>query len=258
MAAIRSVVRWGLIGFSFFVFLLLSIALVVSSAAALFLEARRTARDGSIKNLHSLYIGLAYVILVVVSLIFFAKRRRDVHIKLSKIPRKHVAIRREDVPKTVHKFISEEYLRSAAILYASQPVDGHQDGWGDPGTDFEGIRFRRRLLDTVVEVDEAARAIVPRLLPIRPHTRVLHHLRALTPLIPVDESGSSCLRRYDSVIEFARHARREPTEEEFVRGLQAASDLVTIFRSYDPYRAEDDDEQERSQEGSPAPRTFSF
>ncbi|KZW02714.1 hypothetical protein EXIGLDRAFT_419726 [Exidia glandulosa HHB12029] len=229
---IRSVVRWGLITISFLFFILVALALVVASAAALLYESKRRAADRRIDNLKTLYIGIAYVLLAVVSLVYFAVRRRDVQRKLGGIPRMHIATRQGDVPKSVHKYIANEYLRSAAILYASQPANGHQDGWGDPGTEYAGVRFRRAILDSVVQVDEAARTIVPRLQPIRPHARVLHHLRALAPLIPVDESGGSCLRRYDAIVEFAKYGKREMALEEYVEGIKAAEEVVRV--SYVP------------------------
>lgn len=49
----------------------------------------------------------------------------------------------------MHNFIEQEFLRSCAIAYASLPKVAHRDGWGAPGTKYDGVRFRTAILDTV-------------------------------------------------------------------------------------------------------------
>lgn len=51
--------------------------------------------------------------------------------------------------QVVHNFIEHEFLRSCTIAFASLPKMSHQEGWGAPGTKYEGIRFRTAILDTV-------------------------------------------------------------------------------------------------------------
>ena len=47
------------------------------------------------------------------------------------------------------QYIQQEYTRACLIAYESRPKGGFQEGWGQPGTKFEGIRFRTSLLDTI-------------------------------------------------------------------------------------------------------------
>ncbi|KAF7791924.1 hypothetical protein EIP86_002950 [Pleurotus ostreatoroseus] len=58
---------------------------------------------------------------------------------------------------------------------------------------------------------------------------MLHHFRFLLPLLPRDEDGLSPLHYYDSVIQLARHASREPTEAEFRLGIEAASQIKKVL-----------------------------
>lgn len=52
---------------------------------------------------------------------------------------------------------------------------------------------------------------------------MLHHFRFIQPLLPLDELGLSPLSFYDSAIQLARHKEREPTEAEYVTGMEAAA-----------------------------------
>jgi hypothetical protein len=112
------------------------------------------------------------------------------------------------------------------------------------GTDYDGIRFRRVLLDTVKEigqyeglckislasnlsipVDTLAHLIVPSHPILKPHTRIVHHFRFIVSLLPTDEDGISFLHYYDSAIQLARTSWREPTEKEFEVGMEAANKI---------------------------------
>ncbi|KAH7104219.1 hypothetical protein BKA62DRAFT_498597 [Auriculariales sp. MPI-PUGE-AT-0066] len=240
----RSIVRWGLIGISYIFLVLVALLLIVATAAALLLEAKRRSRDATIDNLKALYIGLGYVILAVATLTLFIVRGREIRNKLARIPQNHVAIREEDVPKSVHVFISHEYLRCAAILAASQPTNGNHEGWGEIGTEYEGIRLRRRLLDTIHELNAAVLFLLPSYPPIRPTTRIAEHLRQLEGiLVQRNKRAISSLVEYDSIIEFARYAQREPTMDEFLRGMRAANDLIETLRTYEPTEEPEPEEQ---------------
>ena len=108
------------------------------------------------------------------------------------------------------------------------------------GTEHYGIRFRRALLDTIADIggfyvvilrliltDEDAKAhlVIPSHPPLKPHARMLHHFRFILPLLPKDEDGLTPLHYYDSAIQLARTSNREPTEGEFLIGLQAANEI---------------------------------
>lgn len=57
----------------------------------------------------------------------------------------------EQVQKA-HRFIQQEYTRACLIAYESRPKDGFQEGWGRPGTNYQGVRLRTALLDTVRDI----------------------------------------------------------------------------------------------------------
>ena len=107
------------------------------------------------------------------------------------------------------------------------------------------MRFRTTLLDTVrvigkvsprtspsrvlpdkaTTTDALAHLIIPRHPALRPHARMLHHFRFILPLLPRDEDGLTPLHYYDSAVQLARHASREPTESEFIVGMNAAAEI---------------------------------
>ncbi|KAF7436998.1 hypothetical protein PC9H_003832 [Pleurotus ostreatus] len=97
------------------------------------------------------------------------------------------------------------------------------------GTKYEGIRFRRVLLDTIPQIDELARAVIPSHPAMKPHARMLHHFRFILPLLPSitsEEENISFLHYYDSAIQIVRNSSREPTEAEFELGMQAAQEII--------------------------------
>jgi len=74
-----------------------------------------------------------------------------------------------------------------------------------------------------------ARLLIPSLPPLRPNDRLSHHFRFIAPLIPTDEEGRSPLHYYDSAIQLARQADREPTEREFEVGIAAADEIKRVL-----------------------------
>ena len=144
--------------------------------------------------------------------------------------------------QSVYQFIQQEYTRACLITYESRPKGGFQEGWGRPGTNLEGVRFRTALLDTVREIgaftctfplhpislssaDKLAHLVIPRHPPLGPQARMLQHFRFIVPLLNVDDDGLTPLQYYDSAIQLARHAAREPTEHEYLVGMAAATEI---------------------------------
>ena len=149
--------------------------------------------------------------------------------------------------------MQQEYTRACLIAYESRPKDGFQDGWGSPDTSLQCIPFRTSLLDTVRTIgksrtlllkpacpsnplgtcacsrDRLAHAVIPRHPPMRPHARMLHHFRFILPLLSKDEDGLTPLHYYDSAIQLARHASREPTEQEYIVGMRAAKEIQDMY-----------------------------
>ena len=89
--------------------------------------------------------------------------------------------------------------------------------------------FRRGRGASFPTLDAQARLLIPSLPPLRPNDRLSHHFRFIAPLIPTDEEGRSPLHYYDSAIQLARQADREPTEREFVVGVAAADEIKRMY-----------------------------
>lgn len=78
-------------------------------------------------------------------------------------------------------------------------------------------------------LDAQARLLIPSLPHLRPNDRLSHHFRFIAPLIPTDEEGRSPLHYYDSAIQLARQADREPTERVFEVGIAAADEIKRVY-----------------------------
>ncbi|KAF8225014.1 hypothetical protein L208DRAFT_1368619 [Tricholoma matsutake] len=212
---------------SYLLLLLTTLAAVGLSCFALLSQAVRTAPNQSwTNNINALVIGASYAIVVVVSLLYCVKRRIAVRMKLQKISKADRTIRKADLPHSVYKYISQEYVRACLVSYESLPKDAHHEGWGKPGTKYSGIAFRRVLLDTIWDIDTLAHTIIPTHPTLKPHTRMLHHFRFLLPLLPVDEDGLTPLHYYDSAIQLARHSNVELSEHEFEIGMASMGDIL--------------------------------
>ena len=125
-----------------------------------------------------------------------------------------------------------------------------------PGTQYEGIQFRRSLLDTIpvvgeelelgpkrfvfshlfarlflvtgLRLDKLAHQVIPHHPVLRPHVRMLHHFRFILPLWPKDGDGLTPLHYYDSGIQSARNSGEEPTEVEYIRSMSAAREIKRV------------------------------
>ncbi|KAJ7900043.1 hypothetical protein B0H14DRAFT_2672028 [Mycena olivaceomarginata] len=212
-------------------FLILTIIFVGLSCVALLAQAVRHAptRDWT-RNVNALVIGVSYATVLVISLLFCVKRRLAVRIRLQRISKAYTIIRRGDVPNSVHEYMTQEYMRTCLVSRESLPTDVFHPGWGRPGTKYEGVRFRRALLDTIPEIDALAHAVIPAHPPLKPHARMLHHFRFIVPLLNSntddEDEEFTPLHYYDSAIQLARNAAEEPTEEEFLLGMQAADEIL--------------------------------
>jgi len=152
-----------------------------------------------------------------------------VRLKLQRISKTYI-IGKDDLPNSVHKHVTHEYVRTCLVSYDSLPQEVYHDGWGRPGTKYAGVRFRRALLDTIPRIDALAHQIIPLHPTLKPHARMLHHFRFLMPLLPKDEDGLTPLHYYDSAVQVARNFSsgregEEMTEEEFEVGMRAADGI---------------------------------
>ncbi|KAF7339713.1 Fruiting body protein SC7 [Mycena sanguinolenta] len=191
-------------------FLLLTIIFTGISCVALLAQAVRHAPSRTWKNnVNALVIGVSYATVLVISLLFCVKRRLAVRMRLQRISKAYTIIRRGDVPNSVHEYMSQEYMRTCLVSHESVPTDTFHPGWGRP--------------------DALAHAVIPAHPQLKPHARMLHHFRFILPLLNSstddDDEEFTPLHYYDSAIQLARNAAEEPTEEEFLIGMQAADDI---------------------------------
>ncbi|KAF8523140.1 hypothetical protein BU17DRAFT_86293 [Hysterangium stoloniferum] len=173
------------------------------------------------KNWKAWFILGCYAALALVSLMMTGRRARVLALKLKRIPQKD-----DYAPSVVKLFIQDEFWRTATIAYVSQPKGTKQKGWGSLGSPYDGVRFRRMILDTVPVIDAQARLIVPRLPILRPHIRMAQHLRALAALFPPERV--SCVEKYDTAVQMARYSDQEPSEIDFDLGMRAYQDIVDM------------------------------
>jgi len=205
---------------------LITIVAAGLSCTALLAQAVRTSKNQSwAGNVNVLFIGVSYVVVLVVSLLYCVKRRIAVRLKLQRISKSYKTIGRSDLPAPVHKYINQEYVRACLVSYESLPKDAFHAGWGRPGTKYSGIRFRRTLLDTIPVIDALAHVIIPNHPTSKPHARMWHHFRFIRPLLPIDEDGLTPLHYYDSAVHLARISGSELSESEFEIGMRAATEI---------------------------------
>ncbi|EIW86553.1 hypothetical protein CONPUDRAFT_114994 [Coniophora puteana RWD-64-598 SS2] len=215
---------------SYAAIVIITACFLVISYGALFSQAVRTSPRQTWKNNWSvLTTGATYIVVLLISIVLCVKRRITIARKMQRVSKAHTGLNKRDIPKPVHDYIMEEYARSCLITYECQPKNTVHLGWGRLGTKYSGMRFRRTLLDTIADIDNRARLVIPSHPVLKPHARILHHFRFILPLLPKDEDGLTALHYYDSAIQLARISEQELTEEEFETGMRAASDIQQIL-----------------------------
>ncbi|KAG8905325.1 hypothetical protein FRB99_000206 [Tulasnella sp. 403] len=150
--------------------------------------------------------------------------------RLKTIPKPYVPIKEGDIPKAVADLVLEEYTRSCITVAVSRPQRAHHPGWGTPGSQYEGIRFRNAILDTIADVDKLARTFLPDLPPLRPHRPMIDHLKRLDFVLL--QNDSTRLRTYHSLVEQARYDEEEPTEADWEKCQEVVGQLRSILKFY--------------------------
>jgi len=106
-------------------------------------QAVRTSRRSSFRNNTDVsIITIAYSLVLFVSLAFCLKRRISMFRKLHRLSRGRVALRKGDIPRHVHEFVTQEYSRSCLISFESLPKmrtgrDGAGQALGGAGSAFD-------------------------------------------------------------------------------------------------------------------------
>ncbi|KAH8102592.1 hypothetical protein BXZ70DRAFT_929169 [Cristinia sonorae] len=200
---------------------------VCLSCVALLSQAVRSSTHQSWKqNFNAAIIGGTYAAVAMASIGFCLKRRIAIHRRLQRISKESRTLERGDVPRSVWRYMQQEYARACLVTFEAEPKAAVQQGWGKPGTPYEGVQYRSTLLRTIRDIDKLAHAVIPRHPPLRPHDRMLHHFRFILPLFTKDEEGLTPLHYYDSAVQLVRHSSREPTEAEFIIGMKAVEEIT--------------------------------
>ncbi|KAH0590519.1 hypothetical protein H2248_000666 [Termitomyces sp. 'cryptogamus'] len=214
-----------------FIYVFLVLVTIVAaglSCSALLSQAVRTSPTESWKdNINALVIGASYAVVLVASLFYCVKRRVAMQLRIQRISKSNKSFVRSDMPNVVQKYVAQEYIRACLVSYESLPRDAFHEGWGRPGTRYSDVCFRRKLLDTIPNIDELAHIVIPTHPAARPHARMLHHFRFILPLLPVDEDGLTPLHYYDSAVQLARNGGTGALgEQEFEIGMRAADGIL--------------------------------
>ncbi|KAI3621996.1 hypothetical protein WG66_015494 [Moniliophthora roreri] len=84
-------------------------------------------------------------------------------------------------------------------------------------------------INSLHSADALVHLVIPTHPFLKPHDRMLHHFRFILPLLGSDEDELTPLHYYDSAIQLARTAHREPTEHEFELGMEMAEAIKQIL-----------------------------
>ncbi|KAG8838856.1 hypothetical protein FRB91_007365 [Serendipita sp. 411] len=160
--------------------------------------------------------------------------------RVQRIPRSSVIFKRDDAPSSVSNLVQIEYLRTCSIAHLSQPTTGYQPGWGSPGTRFSGINFKRSFLDTVDQIDSAARDILPSLPPLPHPFRLSAHLAPLLRILP---EGAPLAHQIDSLLQIVFYAGEEDENEFFNLDASKTGYFASISHNNGYYKDENTDQR---------------
>jgi hypothetical protein len=146
--------------------------------------------------------------------------------------------------QNIYREVASEYTRGAMIVSACQPTGRSLPGWGDPQSDYAGIRFRTAILQTVsvlekavpvdnflghTETDKAPSHPIPS--SRSPRVSLLAKYIPLTqgedPILP--KSLRPLLLLYETHLENARWRHREPEQKDYEDCLRIVAVLVDVL-----------------------------
>ncbi|CAE6467847.1 unnamed protein product [Rhizoctonia solani] len=189
---------------SFVFFVILTGLAVVASGVSIVVQARLP--KGVVANWNVLIVVGSYVALAFISCAIWIRRRRQAAKRLRSIPKAYIPIKDGDVPKHVVKLVATEYDRAACIAYVSLPKGAEHPGWGAPGTEFEGISFRREIPATFQSIAATAQKLLPSLPAPSPFVRPAAYLLPLSRLVKmVNEAAWEDVERYSELVERCRY-----------------------------------------------------
>ncbi|GMK59718.1 hypothetical protein CspeluHIS016_0803240 [Cutaneotrichosporon spelunceum] len=217
-------IRSALYHTSFTIFILILAALLMGSAWGLGEQAWRTDHQ---RRWNLFAMVAAYAAVVVISLFHIGSRLASVRRSLNTMPKPYIPTKAMDLRKKVATHIATEYSRTAMIAHISQATAGMHEGWGRPGTKWEGIHYRTFILDTLPEM----RVLLLGDTPSRPNDLVAL-IAAASRIDPPQRPGEPStlelfVASYVDILQRARYQRAEPTEKE----AGAAEKIVAFVRN---------------------------
>ncbi|CUA70518.1 hypothetical protein RSOLAG22IIIB_08933 [Rhizoctonia solani] len=212
---------------SFVFFVIVTGLAVVASGLSIVVQARLP--KGVVANWNVLIVVGSYVALALISCIIWIRRRRQAVKRLRSIPKAYIPIKDGDVPKHVVKLVATEYDRAACIAYVSLPKGAQHPGWGAPGTEFEGISFRREIPATFQSLAATAQKLLPSLPAPSPFVRPAAYLLPLSRLVKmVRESAWDDVERYSELVERCRYGG-PPSAEMYREARECVQRIEEVF-----------------------------
>ncbi|KAB5588611.1 hypothetical protein CTheo_7951 [Ceratobasidium theobromae] len=212
---------------SFVFFVILTGLAVVASGISIVVQARLP--KGIVANWNVFIVVGSYVALALISAIIWISRRRQSAKRLRAIPKAYIPIKDGDVPKDVVRLVATEYDRAACIAYVSLPKGAKHPGWGAPGTEFEGMSFRREIPATFRTIATAAQKLLPSLPAPSPFVRPAAYLLPLSRLVKmVNESAWDDVERYSELVELCRYGG-PPSAEMYREARDCVTRIESVF-----------------------------
>ncbi|WVW84336.1 hypothetical protein I302_106370 [Kwoniella bestiolae CBS 10118] len=220
---------------SFYLFILITAALLVASAFSI---GEQAWRNGGQRKWNIFVMVAAYVALGIISVLHVWSRVLSVKRILRTMPKPYIPTKQVDLPKTVAKHIATEYSRTAVIAHISQATTGQQEGWGRPGTKWEDKHFRTYILSTI---------------PIMRQTLAPTSIASPLSLQPLLDASSSIndngairlfVNSYAKIIDRARYGRKEPSQAD-AEAVEKVVEVVLLTLEVKRRREKDKDPSAR-------------
>ncbi|CEG70366.1 hypothetical protein RMATCC62417_06278 [Rhizopus microsporus] len=150
---------------SLFLLISLSALCIAISAADVIIQALtdRTS-TGKLDFRNLAVVGGSYVLLALISVVCSCSRMISVRRSMQNIPKLHIPIKEQNLPKKVYSQIWHEFGQTRAIRDQAKPrpEDIQAVGWAKPGTPlFEGLDFKQAIARTPAIVENVACNIDP-------------------------------------------------------------------------------------------------
>ncbi|KAM3588455.1 hypothetical protein VKS41_000900 [Umbelopsis sp. WA50703] len=212
---------------SLFVLIALTALCLAVSAADVIIQALADKNQYGQRDYRNLFVvGGSYALMGLLAFIFSCSRLFTVRRSLADIPKLHIPISEYDLPKKVHKRIQDGFsdVRQIRNQAEPKPEDVGQLGWAKPGSEFEGVNFKRAITRTSGIIEKAAIEMDqdfsrPAYIPFRQYVEFLsQHIKVDRQIVNVYLDG----------YERARFSQDEFTEAEY---LAIMGHLAIILRS---------------------------